>query len=90
MVNKNDNLDSMRNQYINYHQKSNNSKSYYINNMTNNSNNSGTKDLSIIKSMEIFNKFFLKNKKNFSFENNAFQRPNRNPFQNTVKRKPRE
>ena len=78
MVNKNDNFQSMRNQYVNYHQKTNNSKSYYTNNLTNNSNNSCTKDLSIIKSMEIFNKFFLKNKKNFSFENNAFQRPFKN------------
>jgi hypothetical protein len=78
MVNKNDNLQSMRNQYVNYHLKSNNSKSYYTNNLTNNSNNSCTKDLSIIRSMEIFNKFFLKNKKNFSFENNAFQRPFKN------------
>jgi hypothetical protein len=78
MVNKNDNFESMRNQYINYHQKTGNSKSYYTNNMTNNSNNSCTKDLSIIKSMEIFNKLFLKNKKNFSFENNAFQKPFKN------------
>ena len=64
IVYKNDNFESIRNQYSNYLQKQNNSKSYYINNMTNNSNNNCTKDLSIIKSMEIFNKFFLKNKKN--------------------------